>query len=67
MHIHGTGPKLIDGLKEYGEIIAKQQGKTLKQLEDEVRKDIEINGVKAKYEGQYGARSTQSVVRAEQS
>jgi hypothetical protein len=45
------GPKLIDGLRKYGAIVAANEGKTLEEFEDEIRQKIEEEGIPAKYDG----------------
>jgi aarF domain-containing kinase len=45
------GPKLVDGLRRYGAIAAAREGKTLEQLEAEMRARFEDGFVPAKYEG----------------
>lgn len=46
-----SGCKLVDGLRRYGEIVAAKEGKTLADLEAEIREDIERNGVPPRYDG----------------
>ena len=45
------GPKLIDGIREYFAIWAKQHGTTLADLEKEARERIEKEGIPSKYAG----------------
>ena len=45
------GPKLIDGLRRYGRIEAERQGKTLEELEAEMRDLFERGFIPAKYDG----------------
>jgi len=45
------GPKLVDGLRRYGSIVAAKQGKTLEQLEQEARAKIEAGQLPGRYEG----------------
>lgn len=45
------GPKVIDGVRAYGELVARQQGKTLSQLEREMEAKIRTEGSEASYKG----------------
>lgn len=45
------GQKLIDGIREYGKIIAASEGKTLQELEDELKEQIMQKGLPSRYEG----------------
>jgi hypothetical protein len=53
-HLHG--PKLIDGLRKYGARAAAEQGTTLEELEANMRRKIELEGIPAKYEGPSAAQ-----------
>eukprot|EP01079_Euglenida_sp_SAG-EU17-18_P003563 gene3563-670_t len=45
------GPKLVEGLRQYGKIEAARQGTTLEAMEREMRARIESGDIAAKYEG----------------
>jgi aarF domain-containing kinase len=45
------GPKLIDGLRAYGRVMAAKQGRTLEQLEAEMRQRFDEHGAPSKYSG----------------
>jgi aarF domain-containing kinase len=45
------GPKLVDGIRENGRKYAALNGKTLEELEKEMRKEIERNGMPLPYNG----------------
>ena len=46
-----SGPKLIDGIRANGAKYAASIGKTFKELESEMKKDIEQNGMPPPYDG----------------
>jgi aarF domain-containing kinase len=45
------GPKLIDGLRAYGRVMAAKQGTTLEQLEAEMRRRFDEGATPPKYAG----------------
>ena len=53
------GCKLVDAMKRYGQQQAAIEGKTLQQFEDEIKDQIEREGVVARYDGP-GARKIQT-------
>ena len=50
------GVKMLDGLRSYGEVVARSQGKTLDDLEAEMRAKIEREGIPARYDGPSAAQ-----------
>lgn len=50
------GPKLVDGLRAYGRVVAAEQGTTLEALEEEMRRRIEEEGVPPVYDGPSAAQ-----------
>ncbi len=53
---HLQGPKLVDGLQKYGARAAAEQGVTLEELEADIRRKIEREGIPAKYDGPTAAQ-----------